>query len=147
MIYSVHIVSKLQCKLKINRKTEYLVVLLFLTEALILQLSSFLQLIGSNELLYNGIYATVVPITSRYWHCNCDWRLTFNSLTSNASVMREKNTQSCKLKCYCYLALFKYYSLTNMLSGSSEGWLLHKDQGSEADNTASTVGASCIIQN
>lgn len=58
--------SKLQCKLKINRKTEYLVVLLFLTEALILQLSDFLQLIGSNELLYNGIYATVVPITSRY---------------------------------------------------------------------------------
>lgn len=58
--------SKLLCKLKINRKTEYLVVLLFLTEALILQLNSFLQLIGSNELLYNGIYATVVPITSQY---------------------------------------------------------------------------------
>jgi len=46
----------------------------------------------------------------------------------------------------CYLQLFKYHSLTSMLSGSSEGWLLAEDQGAEVDNTASTVGASCSTQ-
>ena len=51
----------------------------------------------------------------------------------------EKNTQSCTMKFYCYLPLFKYHSLTNMLSGSSEGLLLPKDQGAEADDTASMV--------
>lgn len=44
----------------------------------------------------------------------------------------EKTTQSCKMKFYCYLPLFKYHSLTNMLSGSREGWLFPEDQGPEA---------------
>lgn len=76
-----------------QRNSEYLIGLLFITEALVLQLNSFLQLIGSNELLYNRIYATnvlIVIITSQYWHCNCDWRCTFKCLTSKASVMRKK---------------------------------------------------------
>lgn len=42
------------------RSLEYLIGLLFIIEALILQLNSFLQLIGSNELLYNRIYETIV---------------------------------------------------------------------------------------
>lgn len=58
-----------------QRNSEHLIGLLFITEALILQLNSFLQLIGSNELLYNRIYGTnalIVIITSQYWHCNYD---------------------------------------------------------------------------
>lgn len=76
-----------------QRNSEHLIGLIFITEALILQLKSFLQLIGSNELLYNRIYATIaliVIIASQYWHCNCDWKCTFKSLTSNTSVMRKK---------------------------------------------------------
>jgi len=42
-----------------QRSSEYFIGLLFVTEALILQLNSFLQLIGSNELLYNRIHATI----------------------------------------------------------------------------------------
>lgn len=52
-----------------QRNSEHLISLIFITEALILQLNSFLQLIGSNELLYNRIHVTIaliVIITSQY---------------------------------------------------------------------------------
>lgn len=55
--YCVQITMQAGSKL---RSLEYLIGLLFIIEALILQLNSFLQLIGSNELLYNRIYETIV---------------------------------------------------------------------------------------
>lgn len=82
-----------------QRNSEQSIGLIFIAEALILQLYSFLLLIGSNILLYNRIYATIalmVIITSQYWHRNCDWKCTFKSLISNTSVLRKKTSDLVK---------------------------------------------------
>lgn len=45
-----------------------------------------------------------------------------------------------------YLQLLKCHSLTNMMSGNSEIWLLTVDQEAEEDNTANRAGASHITK-